>query len=146
MTFASSSRPIKGKLRYGAPNHERKIWLFMRLSGLVMFVTVVFHLLYMHMFVRVENITFDNIAERWSGPAGVFWRLFDASLLFIGMAHGMNGARFSINDYVHNKILNFLLTGLVYGIGLLLILAGSLAIILGAGGLGRLFERLVGTG
>ena len=134
----TTGRTTRGKTRYGAPNHEGRIWLFMRLSGLVMFITVVFHLLYMHMFVRVENITFDNIAERWSGPAGVFWRLFDASLLFIGMAHGMNGARFSINDYVHNKFLNLMLTGLVYGIGVLLILAGSLAIILGAGGLGRL--------
>ncbi len=144
MAVTSSSRPVQGKLRYGAPNHEHKIWLFMRLSGLVMFVTVVFHLLYMHMFVRVENITFDNIAERWSGPAGVFWRLFDASLLFIGMAHGMNGVRFSINDYVHNRFLNFLLTAAVYGIGLLLILLGSLAIILGAGGVGRLFESVMG--
>ncbi len=144
MAVTSSSRPVQGKIRYGAPNHEHKIWLFMRLSGLVMFVTVVFHLLYMHMFVRVENITFDNIAERWSGPAGVFWRLFDASLLFIGMAHGMNGVRFSINDYVHNRFLNFLLTAAVYGLGLLLILLGSLAIILGAGGLGRLFESVMG--
>lgn len=144
MAVTSSSRPVQGKLRYGAPNHEQKIWLFMRLSGLVMFITVVFHLLYMHMFVRVENITFDNIAERWSGPAGVFWRIFDASLLFIGMAHGMNGVRFSINDYVHNRFLNFLLTAAVYGIGLLLILLGSVAIILGAGGLGRLFESVMG--
>ena len=134
----TTGRATRGKTRYGAPNHEGRVWLFMRLSGLVMFVTVVFHLLYMHMVVRVENITFDNIAERWTGPAGVFWRIFDASLLFIGMAHGMNGARFSINDYVHNKFLNLMLTGLVYGIGLLLILAGSLAIIFGAGGLGRL--------
>jgi succinate dehydrogenase / fumarate reductase membrane anchor subunit len=134
----TTGRATRGKTRYGAPNHEGRIWLFMRLSGLVMFITVVFHLLYMHMVVRVENITFDNIAERWTGPAGVFWRIFDASLLYIGMAHGMNGARFSINDYVHNKFLNLMLTGLVYGIGLLLILAGSLAIVLGAGGLGRL--------
>lgn len=140
----SSSRPIQGKIRYGAPNHESKIWLFMRLSGLVMFITVVFHLLYMHMAVGVENITFENIDQRWSGSAGVFWRLFDASLLFIGMAHGMNGVRFSINDYVHSRILNFLLTALVYGLGLFLIFLGSLAIILGAGGLGRLFERLMG--
>ncbi len=140
----SSSRPIDGKLRYGAPNHERRIWLFMRLSGLVMFITVVFHLLYMHMFIGVDNLTFSNIDARWSGPAGVFWRLFDASLLFLGMGHGMNGVRFTINDYVHNRILNFLLTALVFGLGLFLIFLGSLAIILGAGGLGRLFENLMG--
>ncbi len=134
----TTGRAARVKTRYGAPNHEGRIWLFMRLSGLVMFVTVVFHLLYMHMVVRVENITFENIDARWSGPAGLFWRLFDASLLFIGMAHGMNGVRFSINDYVHNRFLNLMLTGIVYGIGGLLILAGSLAIIFGVGGLGRL--------
>lgn len=134
----TTERTANKKFRYGAPNHERRVWLFMRLSGLVMFVTVVFHLLYMHMFVRVENITFENISERWSGPAGIFWRIFDASLLLIGMAHGMNGARFSINDYVHNRVLNLALTGLVYGIGGLLILAGAAAIIFGTGGLGRL--------
>lgn len=136
----TTGRATKGKTQYGSPNHERRIWLFMRLSGLVMFITVLFHLLYMHMVVRVENITYDNIAERWSGPAGLFWRLFDASLLLIGMAHGMNGARFSINDYIHNKFLNLVLTGLVYGIGALVILAGALALIFGTGGLGRLFQ------
>lgn len=140
----SSSRPVDGELRYGAPNHERGIWLFMRLSGLVMFITVVFHLLYMHIFIGVDNLTFGNIDARWSGPAGVFWRLFDASLLFLGMGHGMNGVRFTINDYVHNKILNFLLTAAVYGLGLFLILLGTIAIVLGAGGLGNLFQRLMG--
>ena len=65
----SSSRPYQGKIRYGAPNHEGRIWLFMRLTGLVMFITVVFHLLYMHMAVGVENITFENIDARWVRPS-----------------------------------------------------------------------------
>ena len=144
MAVTSSSRPREGKLRYGAPNHQRKIWLFMRLTGLVMFITVVFHLLYMHVFIGVDNLTFDNIEERWSGPAGLFWRLFDASLLFFGMGHGMNGVRFSINDYVHNRFLNLLLTAIVFGLGTFLIFLGSLAIVLGAGGLGRLFSNIMG--
>lgn len=127
------------KYRYGAPNRERFSWLFMRTSGLIMFVIVTFHLLYMHMFIGVENITFDNINERWSGPTGIFWRLFDASLLFLGMIHGYNGVRWSINDYVHNRFWNGTLKVLLYLTGAALIGVGMLAIIFGAGGFGEFF-------
>src|SRR5690606_5765203 len=108
-------------------------------SGLIMFVTVVFHLLYMHMFVRVENVTFENIAARWTGPFGIWWKIFDATLLFLGMIHGYNGVRWSINDYVHNRFLNVTLKVLLYVIGAALILLGCLALICGAGGFGAMF-------
>lgn len=127
------------KYRYGAPNRERYSWFFMRISGLIMFVTVVFHLLYMHMFVRVENVTFENIAARWTGPFGIWWKIFDATLLFLGMIHGYNGVRWSINDYVHNRFLNVTLKVLLYVIGAALILIGCLALIFGAGGFGAMF-------
>jgi succinate dehydrogenase / fumarate reductase membrane anchor subunit len=127
------------KYRYGKPNRERFSWFFMRISGLIMFVTVVFHLLYMHMFVQVENITFDNIASRWTGPFGIWWRLFDASLLFLGMIHGYNGVRWNINDYIHNRFLNGTLKVLLYLVGAVLIILGCMALIFGAGGVGELF-------
>ena len=51
----TTGRATRGKTRYGAPNHERGIWLFMRLSGLVMFITVVFpHAVYAHGRARGE--------------------------------------------------------------------------------------------
>jgi succinate dehydrogenase / fumarate reductase, membrane anchor subunit len=127
------------KYRYGLPNRERFSWFFMRISGLFMFVTVLFHLLYMHMVVTVDNLTFDNIAERWTGPFGIWWRLFDASLLFLGMLHGYNGVRWNINDYVHNRFLNTTLKILLYITGTILIILGCMALIFGAGGVGRLF-------
>ena len=141
MAIASSKRiesSPNAKFRYGKPNRERFSWLFMRISGLIMFATVVFHLLYMHMVVGVDNLTFDNINERWTGPFGIWWRIFDASLLFLGLIHGYNGVRWNINDYVHNRFLNLALKGLLYLIGAILIILGCLALILGAGGVGDL--------
>jgi succinate dehydrogenase / fumarate reductase, membrane anchor subunit len=126
------------KYRYGVPNRERFSWFFMRITGLFMFITVTFHLLYMHMVITVDNLSFENIAERWSGPFGIWWRIFDASLLFMGMLHGYNGVRWNINDYVHNRFWNRFLKILLYIIGAILIILGCLALIFGAGGLGRL--------
>ncbi len=126
------------KRRYGVPNRERYSWFFMRISGLIMFTTVVFHILYMHMALRVENITYENIDARWTGPFGIWWRLFDASLLFLGLLHGYNGVRWNINDYVHNRFLNLTLKALLYVLGAILLVLGSLAILLGASGAGNL--------
>jgi succinate dehydrogenase / fumarate reductase, membrane anchor subunit len=142
MTVGQSNRVATSpnvKYRYGIPNRERYSWFFMRISGLIMFVTVTFHLLYMHMVVRVDNLTFDNIADRWTGPFGIWWRLFDASLLFLGMFHGYNGVRWNINDYVHNRFLNRTLKVLLYLIGAVLIILGCMALIFGAGGVGEIF-------
>ena len=37
-------------------NFELYTWFFMRISGIVLLTLAVFHLLYMHLFIGVENI------------------------------------------------------------------------------------------
>lgn len=121
------------KHKYGAANAERFSWIFMRISGLVMFIIVTFHLLYMHMVIGVDNITFENIVDRWSGPFGLVWKLFDMSLLLLGMVHGYNGVRWVINDYVRHKGWNTALRWTLYTVGGTLIIAGMLVIFIGPG-------------
>jgi succinate dehydrogenase / fumarate reductase membrane anchor subunit len=75
-------------------------WFFMRVSGVLLLGLAVFHLMYMHTVIRVENINFDTIVGRWTGPWGVFWRLYDLFLLIFAMAHGFNGSRYVIDDYI----------------------------------------------
>ena len=75
-------------------------WFFIRVSGILLLGLAVFHLLYMHLAIRVENINFDTIVGRWTGPWGVFWRLYDLFLLIFAMAHGFNGSRYIIDDYI----------------------------------------------
>jgi succinate dehydrogenase / fumarate reductase membrane anchor subunit len=37
------------------------------------------------------------VIERWNNP---LWRLFNVALVSFAMLHGLNGARYSIEDYV----------------------------------------------
>lgn len=80
-------------------NLELYAWFFMRISGVVLLGMAVFHLLYMHLAVGVDNIDFDLIAERWRNP---LWRIFDFFLLVFALSHGMSGLRLVIDDYIHS--------------------------------------------
>lgn len=88
--------PVQPRSRF-----ELYAWLFMRLSGVVLLLMAVFHLLYMHLFLGVDNIDFDVIASRWANP---LWRLFDFTLLAFGFTHGMNGLRVVLGEYVHGTV------------------------------------------
>lgn len=78
-------------------------WFFMRVSGVVMLFLVLFHLLWMHLYIGLENINFDTIADRWTGPLGPFWRVYDLALLAFAFTHGMNGVRWVVEDYIHSR-------------------------------------------
>src|SRR5690625_4421559 len=72
-------------------------WLFMRISGAVLLALAVFHLLYTHLAIGVDNIDFDLIALRWENPLS---RIFDFFLLLFALSHGMTGLRTVIDDYI----------------------------------------------
>ena len=79
---------------------ETLSWLFMRVSGVLLLVMAVFHLLLMHYGIGVENLSFDVVAERWASP---WWRLYDFFLLILALTHGVSGLRIVIGDYVRSK-------------------------------------------
>lgn len=89
----------RGKPRGG---FEFNMWLFMRVSGLLLIVIALAHVFIMHFVIGVEKITFQTIVERWTGPAGAFWRMYDLLLLTFAFTHGMNGARNIVDDYFHS--------------------------------------------
>lgn len=81
---------------------EFNLWLFMRVSGLLIIFLALLHMYIMHFVISVEQITFKTVVERWTGPEGTFWRTFDLLLLFFAFTHGMNGARNVMEDYFHS--------------------------------------------
>lgn len=88
---------------YGAKpegRFETMSWLFMRVSGIVLLVMAVYHLVLMHYGIGVENLSFDVVAERWRSP---WWRLYDFFLLVLALTHGVNGLRVVIGDYVRPR-------------------------------------------
>ncbi|MGD8462873.1 MAG: succinate dehydrogenase, hydrophobic membrane anchor protein [Anaerolineae bacterium] len=108
-----------------ASNFELYSWFFMRISAVVMFLLVGFHLFYMHIILGVDAIDFDVIAGRWESP---FWRLYDFFLLLFGWLHSGNGARIILDDYVRQPGLRVLLKSILYFVIFVLLVLGAYVI------------------
>jgi succinate dehydrogenase / fumarate reductase membrane anchor subunit len=106
-------------------NFELYAWFFMRISGIVLLTVAVFHLLYMHLAIGVENIDFETVASRWESP---FWRLFDFFLLAFALSHGINGTRQVLDDYVHARGWRVIARTTVFMLGFILAVMGAYVI------------------
>ncbi|MFQ5594106.1 MAG: succinate dehydrogenase [Anaerolineae bacterium] len=85
--------------RVSAGTLEVYAWFFMRVTGVVLLLVLVFHLLWMHLVIGVDNINFNVVALRWQNP---LWRMFDLSLLIFALSHGTNGTRGVLKDYIRS--------------------------------------------
>ncbi|MBY8841640.1 succinate dehydrogenase hydrophobic membrane anchor subunit [Streptomyces sp. SP2-10] len=107
-------------------NFEMAAWLFMRLSGIVLVVLVLGHLL-IQLFLDggVSKIGFAFVAGRWASP---FWQVWDLVMLWLAMLHGSNGLRTIINDYAERPASRMWLKALLYTATVFTILLGTLVI------------------
>jgi len=106
-------------------------WYFMRLSGAVLLIIAVYHLIYMQFIIPggVTAINYSVVAARWTDPAwGFFWRFFDLMLLVFGLTHGGNGIRQIIESYIRNQKWGRVTKAILYVICLLLIGVGATVI------------------
>jgi succinate dehydrogenase / fumarate reductase membrane anchor subunit len=110
------------------PGRDRFWWYFMRISGLVLVLMALGHMLIMHVLValRGQEIDFAFVTSRWGTP---FWRIYDALLLVLAMVHGVNGARIVVGDYVANRTARGLLVILLGAVAVVWILLGLLVVI-----------------
>ena len=73
-------------------------WLFMRVSGLVLVVLAVGHVIIVHLIDEgVGRVDFGFVQARWGSP---FWRTWDWAMLVLALLHGINGLRIIVQDYV----------------------------------------------
>lgn len=95
-------------------NFERYAFLFMRLSGIVLLLLAVGHMLLQHVFRDVHDLTLQTVADIWRSWG---WRAWDLLLLIFAIAHGFNGLRQILEDYIHKprtiKIINRVLVVLL---------------------------------
>jgi succinate dehydrogenase / fumarate reductase membrane anchor subunit len=107
-------------------NFEMAAWLFMRLSGVVLVVLVIGHLIIQLVLDGgVSKIGFAFVAGRWASP---FWQIWDLLMLWLAMLHGGNGLRTVINDYAERTTTRLWLKGLLYTATVFTIFLGSLVI------------------
>src|SRR5918996_5784297 len=93
-------------------NFEMAAWLFMRLSGIVLVVLVIGHLLIQLVLDGgVSKIGFAFVAGRLASP---FWQAWDLLMLWLAMLHGGNGLRTIINDYTRRDGTRLALKAVLY--------------------------------
>lgn len=81
-----------------AKNYETYAWLFMRYSAVLLIPLVWVHVLINDVLVGVHAIDLDYVAMRWAITG---WRIYDIALLAFAFAHGVNGLRAVMRDYIH---------------------------------------------
>ena len=110
----------------GRRSAEAWSWAFMRLSGLALVFLALVHFAITHVINDVVETDYDFVAERWHNPA---WRLFDWALLVLALAHGVNGLRWIVDDYVRAPGPRAVVQTVLYGLSAALFLWGTFTIV-----------------
>lgn len=120
--MVSQHRRGGGHARPGSRGFEAWAWLFMRVSGVALLFLAVFHLLWMHFVIGVDNLSFQTVVSRWSNP---LWRIYDFALLGFALVHGMNGLRMVLEDYVRRPGTLLAVKSVAYVLAFVLLSAGA---------------------
>ncbi len=105
---------------------ESIAWKWMRYSGLLLIPLAWGHVLIQDVLVGVHSIDLDYVALRW---ASLGWRVYDFLLLAFAFAHGVNGLRQVLNDYIRQDSTRRTVTWFLFGMWLILSLIGAMAIV-----------------
>lgn len=81
-------------------NYDHIAWKWMRYSAVLLIPLVGVHIVLQDVIVGVHSMNLNYVAERW---ANIGWRTFDALLLGFTMAHGVNGLRQVLNDFIKGE-------------------------------------------
>jgi succinate dehydrogenase / fumarate reductase membrane anchor subunit len=125
VTTVESRRAPKKPDRAGR-SFEAWSWLFMRLSGLALVFLALVHFTLTHIATDVVDTNYRFVARRWDNPA---WRLFDWLLLALALAHGLNGLRWIVDDYVRRPGRRRAVKALVYGLTGVLFALGTVTVL-----------------
>jgi succinate dehydrogenase / fumarate reductase membrane anchor subunit len=78
-------------------NYEATAWKWMRYSAILLIPLAWGHLVWQDVVVGVHRIDLDYVALRWASWG---WRTYDFLLLAFAFAHGVNGLRQILMDFV----------------------------------------------
>ncbi|MFL5759519.1 MAG: succinate dehydrogenase, cytochrome b556 subunit [Thermomicrobiales bacterium] len=124
----SARTPERTRLGYGAnvPGGDQLSWYFFRVSGIMLVILALGHILITHYLNVPSDTTFDFVSKRWANP---LWRSFDWLLLLMALWHGLLGLRLSVTDYVRPAGWRVLGNSVVWVIGIVFTVVGSITIL-----------------
>lgn len=109
-----------------AISYDSTAWKWMRYSGLLLIPLAWIHVLLQDVLVGVHAIDIDYVALRWATWG---WRVYDFALLAFAFAHGVNGLRQVLLDYVGSEVWQRRLNIILLLFWLIISLIGAIAII-----------------
>ena len=84
--------------------------MFMRMSGLILLILAVGHMMIQHVLHSSGNLSLKFVADQWDDWG---WKVYDIFLLIFAIPHGVNGLRNVLEDYIHNpqtvRVINIIL-------------------------------------
>lgn len=116
--WARRERPMGGM--------ELWAWLFMRVSGLILVVLAVGHVIIVHLIDEgVGRVDFGFVALRWASP---LWRTWDWAMLVLALVHGVIGIRNIVLDYVRPPGIRLAITGAFVVVGFAMFVLGTVVV------------------
>lgn len=106
-------------------NHEMTAWKWVRYSGLLLIPLAWGHVLIQDVLVGVDRIDLDYVSMRW---AYLGWRIYDFLLLVFALAHGVNGLRQVVLDFISKKNIRWI-NRATFAYWLVMMLLGAAALI-----------------
>jgi succinate dehydrogenase / fumarate reductase membrane anchor subunit len=107
-------------------NYESTAWKWMRYSAFLLIPLVWIHLILQDVIVGVHAMDLGYVADRW---ASIGWRIYDALLLGFAFAHGVNGLRQVLHDFVHKESARKVLNWALFIFWLVVFVIGAVALI-----------------
>lgn len=120
---ATTATPRRASI---ARNFETTAWLFMRYSGVLLIPLAFGHVILQDVIVGVHAIDLNYVDLRWNL---IGWRIYDAFLLIFAFAHGMNGLRQVLMDYIRNERVFRMVSWLLLIVFLVISAMGAIALI-----------------
>jgi succinate dehydrogenase / fumarate reductase membrane anchor subunit len=109
--------------------YENVAWKWMRYSGVLLIPLAWGHVLIQDVLVGVHAIDIDYVVMRW---ANLGWQVYDILLLAFAFAHGMNGLRQVLYDFVHSPGARRVVAWFLFVAWLVISAIGAVAIIAAA--------------
>lgn len=102
--MAARPRTLKDARAVYSTNSELAWWVFMRISGFILVFLLFAHIFANNILTNAADIDYDYVASRLAQPAV---RVLDSFLLGFALLHGINGLRYSIDDYFKRPQVRF---------------------------------------
>jgi len=107
-------------------NYEAVAWRWMRYSAIALIPLVWIHVILQDVIVGVHHMDLSYVALRWANTG---WRVFDVLLLGFTFAHGVNGLRQIVIDFIPSMQARQVVSWLLFFFWLVVTVIGAFAII-----------------